>query len=92
MGGPERFPHLLFVFLRKLRQYHRNKYEDAACQFGYGQQLMQDQPTENHGKNRFQSHQQRCDSWIQSLLTIDLQALCNTHTQSAGIKQGNAAI
>ena len=71
---------------------HADKYQRTANHFGLRQLLLQQQPSKQHGKDRFQTHQQGSNRGIGVLLTDDLEGIAHTCGKNAGVADRQPAL
>ena len=83
---------LIEEVFRKLGENNSHENEATAQKFGTGEPLVEQQPAEEQGEGRLQTHNQGCGSGFQMLLADDLQAECNTHGQDTCITQRQPAV
>ena len=77
---------------RYLRQQDRREQQRAAAQFPGAQGLVQDDPSGQDGKDRFQAHEQRSHGGMQALLADDLQGIAYAAGQDSRVEEGDPGL
>ena len=75
-----------------LREDHRAEHGSAAQKLRRGEPLLEQQPAEDQGEHRFQTHENGGLGGLQGLLSQNLEGVGNTHGQNSGIEQGNGTV